>query len=139
MPTGCSPGCAAIFRYSAAACSRGTPNLLMCRPVEIWGCVPASMSGLTRSATLARTPLALAARSMRSSSPADSALMAFNPSCTARSISSGDFPTPLKTMSSGANPARIASSTSPIELASTALPASRSSRTTASDEFAFMA
>ena len=28
----------------------------MCRPVEMWGCVPASMSGLTRTATRARMP-----------------------------------------------------------------------------------
>jgi len=76
---------------------------------------------------------------MRSSSPADSALMAFRPSCTARSMSSRDLPTPLNTMSDEGNPARIASSTSPIELASTALPASRNRRTTASDELAFMA
>ena len=76
---------------------------------------------------------------MRSSSPADSALMAFRPSCTARSISSGDLPTPLNTISDGTNPARIASSTSPMELASTALPASRRRRTSANDEFAFMA
>ena len=65
--------------------------------------------------------------------------MAFSPSCTARSISSGDLPTPLNTMSDGAKPARMASSTSPMELASTALPASRSRRTIANDEFAFMA
>ena len=39
----------------------------------------------------------------------------------------------------GGNPARIASSTSPIELASTALPASRSREMTANDEFAFIA
>jgi hypothetical protein len=42
-------------------------------------------------------------------------------------------------MSAGAYPARIASSTSPMELASTALPASRSRRSTANDEFAFIA
>ena len=58
---------------------------------------------------------------------------------TARSISSGVLPTPVKTMSDGENPARSARSISPIEFASTPLPTSHSRRTIASDEFAFIA
>jgi hypothetical protein len=97
------------------------------------------MSGFTRTATRARTPRVWAARSIRSSSPADSALIAFSPSWTARSISSGDLPTPLKTMSDGEKPARSARSTSPIEFASTPLPIPHSRRAIANDEFAFSA
>ena len=36
-------------RYIASASSRGTPNLLDFKPVEMYGCVPASMSGFTRT------------------------------------------------------------------------------------------
>jgi hypothetical protein len=45
----------------------------------------------------------------------------------------------VKTISAGVNPQRSATSTSPIELASAALPSERTSRTMASDEFAFIA
>ena len=86
-PTGCSPRRAAISRNSAGASSIGTPNLLDLRPVEMWGWLLASMSGLTRSATRASVPCAMARWSMRSSSPGDSTLIASSPSATARSIS----------------------------------------------------
>ena len=51
----------------------------------------------------------------------------------------GVFPTPVKTMSCGANPARRATSISPPELASTRPPAERTTSTTARLELAFIA
>ena len=77
--------------------------------------------------------------STRASSPADSTLIALTPSATAASSSSGVLPTPVNTICDGAKPALRATSISQIELASTALPSSRSSRASASVEFAFSA
>ena len=51
----------------------------------------------------------------------------------------GVLPTPVKTICDGAKPALRATSISHTELASTALPSSRSSRAIASVEFAFSA
>ena len=121
-PTGCRPAVPAIFRYSARPSSIGTPNLLIRRPVEMWGCAPASMSGLRRTATRARVPRLRARASMRASSPGDSALIDRRPSGTAPRSSSGVLPTPVKTSCSGMNPARSATSISPQELASAPLP-----------------
>ena len=75
----------------------------------------------------------------RSSSPGDSTLMAWKSSATARSSSAADLPTPVNTMSRGVKPQRSATSTSPIELASTRLPSARSRRTMASVELALRA
>ena len=97
------------------------------------------MPGLIRTATRARTPRAVAIRSMRASSPADSALIAPTPMRTASSSSAAVLPTPVKTISPGSTPARRATAISPPELASTALPADCSSRTMPSVEFAFNA
>jgi hypothetical protein len=49
------------------------------------------------------------------------------------------LPTPVKTMSRGANPARWATAISPPEFASARLPSARSSRAMASVELAFSA
>ncbi len=83
-PTGWRPAIPAIFRYSSLPSSIGTPNLLIRRPVEMWGCAPASMSGLRRTATRARVPRLRARASIRASSPGDSALIDRRPSGTAR-------------------------------------------------------
>ena len=77
--------------------------------------------------------------STRASSPADSTLIAFNPSETAHSSSSADLPTPVNTISRGWNPALRASSISQMELASAAPPSSCTRRTMANVEFAFSA
>ena len=105
-------------RMMAAASPIGTPNLFERSPVEMCGWLIASTSGFTRSATRASVPRAFAIAAMRSSSPADSALMAFTPMPTARSSSSCVLPTPVKTIAEGANPARRATSISPPEFAS---------------------
>ncbi len=124
---------------SSRAVSTATPNLLIFSPVEMCGWLLASMSGLMRTATRARQPRRAAIASMRASSPADSTLIAFSPSGTAHSSSALDFPTPVNTMSRGSNPARRATSISQIELASAALPSSRSSLTMAKVELALSA
>jgi hypothetical protein len=77
--------------------------------------------------------------SRRSSSPADSALMAFRSRETASASSAGDLPTPVKTIWSGRKPARRARAISPTELASASAPPSRMRLATASDEFALRA
>ena len=73
--------------------------------------VRASMSGLTRSATRATRPMPRASSAMRSSSPADSALIVPTPLAIASSSSSRVLPTPVNTMSFGSNPARSATCT----------------------------
>ena len=119
--------------------SMGTPNLWMLRPVAMCGWLSAATSGLIRSATRAVVCRARAAAAIRSSSPADSALIALTPRPTAWSISATVFPTPVKTISPGAYPARSATSISPPELASTSPPAALTTRTTARFELAFSA
>jgi hypothetical protein len=94
---------------------------------------------LTRIATRATSPAPRASASTRSSSPADSTLIAFRPNGTAQASSASDLPTPVKTMSAGVKPALRASSISQIELASAAAPRSRSSRASASVELALRA
>jgi hypothetical protein len=76
---------------------------------------------------------------MRSSSPGDSALIAPMSCATANSISSRVFPTPVNTISAGVKPARNATWISPAEFASARLPSARSTRSSASVEFAFSA
>jgi hypothetical protein len=61
------------------------------------------------------------------------------PCAIANACSSDVLPTPVNTMSAGANPARNATRTSPPELASARLPSERSSLAIASVEFAFSA
>ena len=125
------PRRAARDRSARASCS-ATPNLLLRSPVEMFGWLCASMSGFTRSATRATRPAARARAAMRSSSPADSALIA--PDVHARSRAPARprvLPTPVKTMSRGAKPARSATWISPPELASARLPSARSTRTIA--------
>ena len=134
-----SDGRLAIDPASSRAASAGTPNLLILRPVEMCGWLRASMSGLIRIATRAVTPVRAAIDSTRASSPADSTLIARNPSGTAHSSSVSDLPTPVKTMSAASKPARRARSISQIELASTAPPIAFSSRTRANVEFALSA
>ena len=82
------------------------------------GWLRASMSGLTRNATRVRVWRARAIASIRSSSPSDSALMVLTPRSIACSSSAGVFPTPVKTICGGMNPARSATSISPPEFAS---------------------
>ena len=65
-------------------------------------------SRAARRALRGRSARAIAA--MRSSSPADSALIVPTPSAIANSSSSRVLPTPVKTMSVGAKPARSATS-----------------------------
>ena len=138
-PATWSPGRAAASRRMATALATGMPNLLCSRPVEMWGCVPASTSGLTRRATRARVPWLRAMASIRSSSPGDSALITPTPRPMARSSSSRDLPTPVNTSSSGMNPARSATSISPTEFASAFTPSARRWRMTARVELAFSA
>jgi hypothetical protein len=76
---------------------------------------------------------------MRSSSPSDSALIVLTPRSIACVSSASVFPTPVKTISGGMNPARSATSISPPELASTLLPRLRNRRTIASAELALSA
>ena len=65
------------------------------------------MSGLTRSATRATRPSCAATAAIRSSSPADSALIVPISSAIAASSSSRVFPTPVKTMSLGVEPGAL--------------------------------
>ena len=114
-----------------------TPNLLIFRPVEMR--VAVGVDVRVAIATRAGRPAFAAMPSMRSSSPADSTLIALRPSGTAQSSSAAVLPTPVKTMSEGANPALRATSISQIEFASTALPSPPSSRTMPKVEFALSA
>ncbi len=52
IPAARSNGCAAMTRYRSAASSSGTPNLFSLSPVEMYGWVLGSTSGLTRNARL---------------------------------------------------------------------------------------
>ena len=78
-----------------------------------------------RAVRRARSP------SMRSTSPGDSALIARDAERRSRASSSARvLPTPVKTMSPGAKPARSATSISPPEFASAPAPSARRRRTT---------
>ena len=93
-----SPGRVAISRQIAGASLNATPNLSRLAPVEMCGWVIDSISGFTRSATVARWPRAVAIASIRSNSPTDSALIALRPRDTALAKSSVRFPTPVNTI-----------------------------------------
>ena len=75
-------------------------------PVEILSWPPAPMSGLTRIAMVARTPLSAAIRARRSISGSDSTLISLTPTSSANASSAAVLPTPEKTMRSGRNPRR---------------------------------
>jgi hypothetical protein len=105
----------------------------------MFGWLLASISGLTRSATRASRLSDRAMAAIRSSSPADSALIVPTPSAIANACSSRVLPSPVKTISAGVNPARSATRTSPPEFASARLPSERRSRAIARVEFAFSA
>ena len=106
----------------AGAAPMATPNLLSRRPVEMYGCDRASMSGLTRSDTRTVRPAAAAAAEMRSISASLSALNSPMPRAMPSAISASVFPTPENTIRSGANPARSAASISPPETMSAPAP-----------------
>jgi hypothetical protein len=78
-----------------------------------------------RGATAAGRPTSAATAAMRSSSQSESTSSARMPAFTATAISARVFATPLKTICRGANPTRSALSSSPPELTSTLMPASR--------------
>ena len=125
-----APALPRIRRHISRASSMATPNLLLFRPVEMCGWLCASMSGLTRTATRAVSPRAVAIASMRSISPSDSALMLRERrGSMARSSSASDLADAGEDdFLAGVNPARSATSISPPELASAAAPRPRSSR-----------
>ena len=139
-PTGRSPAVAPASRNSAARRSIGTPNLLVLSPVEMCGWLRASMSGLTRSATRAVVPRARAMAAMRVELARRLDVDRLAGRATIGALELGRvLPTPVNTICDGSNPARSATSISPIEFASAPLPSSRSSRTIASVELAFSA
>jgi len=74
------------------------PNLFSALPVVILAWVAASTSGLTRSATGAVTPRALASPEITRSSCSDSTLNCMMPASSAAAISAADLPTPANTI-----------------------------------------
>ena len=83
-------------RYIASASSRGTPNLLDFSPVEMYGCVPASMSGFTRTEMRALRDRRCACSSSRVELRRAFDVEQPMPSFSAKSISAPDLPTPEK-------------------------------------------
>ena len=73
------------------------PNLLPLRPVEIYGCVLGSTSGLTRKEIGAITPSSEDTSFKRVNSGMDSRLKHLTPAFRAATISGLLFPTPEKT------------------------------------------
>ena len=125
-------GAAAAARAAANASAIGAPNLLPAWPVAMWGWVSSAASaGLTRRATGAAMSSSAAIRSMRSSSPRDSAWTAPIPAASAARSSAALLPTPENTMSAGSPPAARARASSPPETMSKPQPSVRSSCSTA--------
>ena len=100
------------------------PNLFSDNPVEMYGCVCASTSGLTRIATRATFFISPAIAFISSNSSSDSALIINKSFCNPNRISLRVFPTPVKINLFGSTPASNALFSSPSELTSTPLPRS---------------
>ena len=109
------------------------------RPVETLSWLSAATSGLTRSATGARSPLEDATALSNCNSGSLSTLNCPMPASSATSISSALLPTPEKIMLSGAMPAASARRISPSETTSAPAPASAKVRITARLALAFTA
>ena len=105
----------------------------------MYGCVRASMSGLTRSDTGARFPAARASDASRSSSCADSTLKHPTPASSAAAISASRLPTPEKTMRPAGTPAASTRSSSPPDTMSNPAPSRPSTSMTARFELALTA
>ena len=122
-PTGCSPRRAGNLAEQRRRFVDGDAELVGLESGGNVGMAPGVDVGVDAQRDARHGALRDRARwSMRSSSPGDSTLMASSPSATARSISAALLPTPVNTISSGRKPHRMATSTSPSELASAALP-----------------
>src|SRR4029079_18364811 len=94
----------AAWRYTATERSLARPNLLPRRPVEMYGCVLASTSGLTRRLIGARRPSATATDDSAINSESLSTLKQRTPAVSARRISSTVLPTPENTTRDGSAP-----------------------------------
>ncbi|VVN48507.1 hypothetical protein PS662_06117 [Pseudomonas fluorescens] len=126
-PTTSRFGNCAARMYTSSASAMAMPNLFSLRPVEMYGCVPASTSGFTRNEIGARTPSSAATTCRRSSSSVDSTLKQCTPTSSARRMSSRVLPTPENTILSALPPAARTRSSSPRETMSK--PAPRRART----------
>ena len=136
IPLTSSAGLAAARAYSVRASPMGMPNLFSLSPVVMYGWVSASMSGLTRSDTGARSPAPAASAASLSSSLADSTLKHPTPAWSACAISSSRLPTPEKTMREPGTPAASTRASSPPETMSNPEPSRPSTSMTARFEFA---
>ncbi|MNN37537.1 hypothetical protein D3C81_1514890 [compost metagenome] len=115
------------------------PNLLPFRPVEMYGWVLASTSGLMRSDTRARLPTRPATSFRRSSSGIDSTLKQRTSCASASSISAALLPTPENTTLRASPPAASTRLSSPPETMSNPAPSLANTCSTARLELAFMA
>src|SRR2546425_212173 len=114
-PTARMPGSEAASRYVASTRSAGMPNLLVERAVAMCGCVRASTSGFTRSATGATLFLRAAMRESCCSSSSLSQLNWKMPASNAAASSSCRLPTPEKTTLRASPPACSTRKSSPPE------------------------
>ena len=115
------------------------PNLLSALPVVILAWVPASTSGLMRSATFIVRPMELAMAEITSSSAALSTLIWPIASPIASRISRAVLPTPENTMSCAATPPARARRSSPSLVTSAPAPPRAIRFSTAMWSFAFTA
>lgn len=99
--------------YKRRAVDASTPNLFSLSPVEIYGWVPASTSGLMRIDTGAVFPSSPAISANCLSSDSDSILKQRIPLSNASASSERVFPTPENTTFPASPPARITLSSSP--------------------------
>ena len=109
-------------RYACSASAMAMPNLLAFRPVEIYGWVLASTSGLMRSETGAVLPSRCATALILSNSGRLSTLKHLMPAFNANSISTSLLPTPEKMILSALPPAASTRAISPPETVSKPLP-----------------
>ena len=101
--------------YASYESSIAIPNLLVFNPVDIYGWVLGSMSGLTRIEIFALTPTSFETLLIATSSSNDSTLKKHIPKSSAFLISKSDFATPEKTTFFGLAPIFIILSSSPSE------------------------
>ena len=96
MPTGSRCGEFLACKYIFFAVCRSTPNLFSFSPVEIYGCVLASMSGFTRILMRAGLPSCFAIASKRFISASLSKFIIKISFSSANLSSSSRLPTPLR-------------------------------------------
>ncbi len=138
-PTTSSPARFAASRNSAGASAIPTPNLFCLSPVEMYGWVCGSTSGLTRNEIRARL---FESRAMPSSTSSSSALSTLKHPMFASSaafISDSVLPTPENTTCSALPPARTQRYSSPTETMSAPAPSWTSTPRMPSVEFALTA